>query len=147
MPAAVIAARLTSIVIPNGLKAVRNLLDWGRPGPPAHKDGLRRQAATREGRARRPKIGRAATLVMFQPPTPARELGSVETCTIAAPDAITAFAVPNPGGLSQGCRFFRVWRSLRVAPPNRSPSLLWTGYCLGSQAFQPSTGLTLSARS
>ena len=65
---------------------------------------------------------------MFQLPTPARELGSVDTCTIAAPDVIAAFAVPNPGGLSQNRRFFRVWRLLRVAPPNQSPSLLWTGY-------------------
>jgi hypothetical protein len=34
---------------------------------------------------------------------------SVDACTIAAPDAITAFAVPNPGCSLQGSRFFRVW--------------------------------------
>jgi hypothetical protein len=34
----------------------------------------------------------------------------VEACTITAPDAITAFAVPNPNHSSQSCRFFRVWR-------------------------------------
>jgi len=28
--------------------------------------------------------------------------GSVDTCTIAAPDAITAFAAPNPSYPSQG---------------------------------------------
>jgi len=30
-------------------------------------------------------------------------------CTVAAPDAIAAFAVPNPGCSSRGSRFFRVW--------------------------------------
>ena len=30
-------------------------------------------------------------------------------CTVAAPDAITAFTVPNPGCSSRGSRFFRVW--------------------------------------
>ena len=36
-------------------------------------------------------------------------VSSVDTCTVAAPDAITAFAVPNPNSPSQGSRFFRVW--------------------------------------
>jgi len=53
---------------------------------------------------------------MFQPLTPAREFGGVETCTIAAPDVIAAFAVPDPGGLSQNRRFFRVWQPARVTP-------------------------------
>ncbi len=34
--------------------------------------------------------------------------GSVDTCTVTALDAVTAFAVPNPGCSSQGSRFFRV---------------------------------------
>jgi hypothetical protein len=33
----------------------------------------------------------------------------VEACTVTAPDAITAFAVPNPNGTSQRYRIFRVW--------------------------------------
>ena len=33
----------------------------------------------------------------------------MDTCTIAAPDAITAFAIPNPNWSSQNSRFFRVW--------------------------------------
>jgi hypothetical protein len=33
----------------------------------------------------------------------------VEACTVTALDAITAFAVPNPGGTSQSSRFFQVW--------------------------------------
>ena len=35
-------------------------------------------------------------------------VNSVETCTITALDAITAFAVSNPNGASQNRRFFRV---------------------------------------
>jgi len=33
----------------------------------------------------------------------------VEACTVTAPDAITAFAVPNPNCPSQSRRFFQVW--------------------------------------
>jgi hypothetical protein len=33
----------------------------------------------------------------------------VETCTVTALDAITAFAVPNPNCPSQSRRFFQVW--------------------------------------
>ena len=33
----------------------------------------------------------------------------MDACTVAAPDAITAFAVPNPNCSSQGSQFFRVW--------------------------------------
>jgi hypothetical protein len=42
-------------------------------------------------------------------PNSSEEADSVGTCTVAALDAITAFAVPNPRCLSQGSRFFRVW--------------------------------------
>ena len=34
---------------------------------------------------------------------------SVESCTVTALDAITAFAVPNPNCSSQSRRFFQVW--------------------------------------
>jgi hypothetical protein len=37
------------------------------------------------------------------------EANSVETCTVTALDAITAFAVPNPNCPSQSGRFFQVW--------------------------------------
>jgi len=43
------------------------------------------------------------------------EANNVEACTITAPDAITAFAVPNPKHSSQSCRFFRVRRPGRLA--------------------------------
>jgi hypothetical protein len=46
------------------------------------------------------------------------EANNVEACTITAPDAITAFAVPNPNHSSQSCRFFQVWRPGRL--PHRS---------------------------
>lgn len=35
----------------------------------------------------------------------------LDACTVAVLDAITAFAVPNPGVSSQIRRFFRVWSS------------------------------------
>jgi hypothetical protein len=43
---------------------------------------------------------------------------SVETCTVTALDAITAFAVPNPNCSSQSRRFFQVWRP--VGLPRRA---------------------------
>jgi hypothetical protein len=36
-------------------------------------------------------------------------VNSVDACTVTALDAITAFAVPNPGDTSQRSRFFQVW--------------------------------------
>jgi len=63
-------------------------------------------------------------------PALARELNSVETCTITALDVITAFAVPNPNCPSQSRRFFRV--RLPAGLPHRagSPGLLQTGQVL-----------------
>ena len=49
---------------------------------------------------------------------------SVETCTVAAFDAITAFAVPNPNCSSQSQLVFSGLAALRVASPSASPSLL-----------------------
>ncbi len=40
----------------------------------------------------------------------------METCTVTALDAITAFAVPNPNYSSQRRQFFQVWLPCRVAP-------------------------------
>ena len=45
-------------------------------------------------------------------------VNSVDTCTVTALDAITAFAVPSPSVLSQARRFFRAWRSVWVTPPD-----------------------------
>ena len=61
----------------------------------------------------------------------------MDTCTAAAPDVITAFAVPNPSRLSQGRPVFSGPSARRVTPPGESPGLLRTGQGL----FRP----TLSA--
>jgi hypothetical protein len=49
---------------------------------------------------------------------------SVEACTVAALDVITAFAVPNPNCSSQSQSVFSGLVALQVAPPSRSLSLL-----------------------
>ena len=72
---------------------------------------------------------------------------SVETCTVTALDAITAFAVPNPNASSQSTLDFSGLETQRVAPPSRSLSLLWTGSVLLCQPFRPSTPATLTERS
>jgi hypothetical protein len=41
-------------------------------------------------------------------------VNSVEARTVTAPDAITAFAVPNPNCSSQTSRFFQVWLLCRL---------------------------------
>jgi hypothetical protein len=52
---------------------------------------------------------------------------SVDTCTVAAFDAITAFAVPNPNCSSQSQSVFSGLVVFQVALADRSLSLLWTG--------------------
>jgi len=52
---------------------------------------------------------------------------SVDPCTVAALDAIAAFAVPNPGSSSQSQPVFSGLVALQVALPSRSLSLLRTG--------------------
>src|SRR5215467_13706017 len=51
---------------------------------------------------------------------------SVDTCTVAALDVITAFAVPNPNCSSQKQSVFSGLVALQVAPPSRSLGLLRT---------------------
>jgi hypothetical protein len=46
----------------------------------------------------------------------------VDTCTVAVPDVISAFAVPNPGVPSQDRRFFRVWPSSESPRPTNHPA-------------------------
>ena len=50
----------------------------------------------------------------------------MDTCTVAALDAITAFAVPNPGFSSQSQSVFSGLVALQVALPSESLSLLRT---------------------
>jgi hypothetical protein len=54
------------------------------------------------------------------------EADSVESCTVAALDAITAFAVPNPNFSSQTQSAFSGLVVLQVALKSRSLSLLRT---------------------
>jgi hypothetical protein len=63
---------------------------------------------------------------------------SMDACTVAAPDAITAFAVPNPNCSSQSQSVFSGLVAQRVASPSGSPSLLRIDDTR-SQPFQPST--------
>jgi hypothetical protein len=64
---------------------------------------------------------------------------SVDTCTVAALDAITAFAVPNPNCFSQKQSVFSgpVARSSRPEEQITQPTSDWQG--LFRQSFQPST--------
>jgi hypothetical protein len=52
------------------------------------------------------------------------EANSVDTCTVAALDVITAFAVPNPNCSSQNQSVFSGLVARQVALPSRSLSLL-----------------------
>jgi hypothetical protein len=69
----------------------------------------------------------------------------VDACTVTALDAITAFAVPNPGCPSQSRRFFQVWLLFRL--PRRADHSAYFGLAKFylSQPFQPSTGATLES--
>src|ERR1019366_4907452 len=49
-------------------------------------------------------------------------VSDVDTCTVAVPDVISAFAVPNPGVSSQSRRFFRVWPSSGSPRPTNHPA-------------------------
>jgi hypothetical protein len=55
------------------------------------------------------------------------EANSVDTCTVAALDAITAFAVPNPNCSSQKQSVFSGLVALQVTLRSGSLSLLQTG--------------------
>jgi hypothetical protein len=70
--------------------------------------GLRNSQTTRDM-----EIGKAATLVMLQPFALCERAYSVDTCTIAALDAIAAFASQTPAPPRRVSRFFRVWLPCR----------------------------------
>ena len=69
----------------------------------------------------------------------------MEACTVAALDAITAFAVPNPNCTSQSRRFFQVW--LLFGLPRRADHSAYFGLAKFylSQPFQPSTEANLES--
>ena len=59
------------------------------------------------------EIGKAATLVMLQPSALCERAYSVDTCTVAALDAIAAFASQTPAPPRRVSRFFQVWLPCR----------------------------------
>jgi hypothetical protein len=69
----------------------------------------------------------------------------VESCTVTALDATTAFAVPNPNCPSQSRRFFQVW--LLFGLPRRADHSAYFGLAKFylSQPFQPSTKANLES--
>ena len=64
---------------------------------------------------------------MLQPLALCERAFSVDTCTVAALDAITAFAIPNPGSSSQNRPVFSGLVALQVTLLSRSLSLLRIG--------------------
>ena len=62
-------------------------------------------------------------------------VNSVDACTVTALDAITAFAVPNPGGILAEQSVFSGLVAPRVTSMSGSPSLLQISYLLGGQPF------------
>jgi len=70
---------------------------------------------------------------------------SVEACTVTAPDAITAFAVPNPNCSSQSRRFFQVWSLAKLPLQADYPAYFGLANFYLSQPFQPSTEATLTS--
>jgi len=66
-------------------------------------------------------------------------VSSVDACTVAAPDAITALAVPNPSCSSQGSWFFRVWWLNESPRRANHPAYFGPVKYYLDQPFQPST--------
>jgi hypothetical protein len=64
----------------------------------------------------------------------------VEACTVTTPDAITAFAVPNPGCSSQIQSVFSGLAAYRVAPAGGSLGLLRIGNVLFSPTLSTVDG-------
>ena len=69
----------------------------------------------------------------------------MEACTVTAPDAITAFAVPNPDSSSQSQPLFSGLVALQVALPSGSLSLFRIDKFYVRQSFRPSTRATLNS--
>jgi hypothetical protein len=59
----------------------------------------------------------------------------VDTCTVTAPDATTAFAVPSPSGFSQSLPVFSGLAAQRLTPSSGSLSLLRTGHIVYANPF------------
>ena len=73
-----------------------------------------------------PKNGKGCDIGYAPAASSCERANSVDACTVAALDAITAFAVPNPNCSSQKQSVFSGLAALQVALPSGSPSLLRT---------------------
>src|SRR5438128_3572223 len=69
---------------------------------------------------------------------------NVDACTVTTPDAITAFAVPNPNCSSQSQSVFSGLAADRVAPAGGSLGLLRTGNVLFSPTLSTVDGSNLN---
>ena len=95
----------------------------------------------------RPEIGKGCD-IGYAPATSSCEgANSVDACTVAALDVITAFAVQTPTAPRRVSRIFRVWLLFRL--PCRADHSAYFGLAKFylSQPFQPSTGAKLNVRS
>ena len=68
----------------------------------------------------------------------------VDACTVAALDATTAFAVPNPSCSSQGSRFFRVWWLDELPRQVDHPAYFGLVNITWINPFQPSTVVNIN---
>ena|ERR1700719_3058963 len=114
-------------------------LDAGSLTPPGRSKGEGRFAPLL------PEIGKGCDFGYAPAASSCEGANSVDACTVAAPDAITAFAVPNPNCSSQKQSVFSGLVALQVALPSWSLSLLRTGKGLFRQSFQPSTRTKLNS--
>ena len=69
----------------------------------------------------------------------------MDACTVAAFDAITAFAVPDPNYPSQSSRFFQVWPLFRSPFRANRSAYFGSAKVYLSQPFRPSTRVKLNS--
>ena len=96
---------------------------------PAHEGSFHRRADKPEEKGEPASRGnRKGCDIGYAPAISSCEgANRVDACTVAALDAITAFADPNPNCSSQNQSVFSGLVARQVAPPSRSLSLLRSG--------------------
>ena len=106
-------AAVCSTFLPPDFKALlnarivllKNATDGGLDQWPVQSTGTADLAEERKREEREKGCGLGYALAVNS----CEGVSSVDACTVAAPDAITALAVPNPSCSSQSSWFFRVW--------------------------------------
>ena len=95
---------------------------------PAHEDSFHRERTNPRKTANLHPGNRKGCDIGYAPAISSCEgANSVDACTVAALDAITAFAVPNPNCSSQNQSVFSGLVARQVALLSRSLSLLRSG--------------------